>query len=294
MPASSIATIAEIMRTLTLSDHTADKASAAAATREAEYNAAVNAHRNALASREAHLKSLRNSVGIAWLNREIFSMLVSLIRLGFSYLSGKPRPPIMRGANREEIVWASGNEGERKVAAYLSRLSDEWILVSGYRNAKGEIDQVLLGPRGVFAIEIKFINGVVHCDGDRWWSDKYDRYGNLVEAGKPLADKRSRGPSKQLNDSADLLQSFLAKRVNVSRVHRAVVLSHDSSRLGDLKNITVDAVATINAFDLDWLFSHSSFSLDSQAVDRVLQSIRKDHGFHDKPKPRRERSTVVQ
>ena len=282
------------MRTLTLSDHTADKASAAAATREAAYVADTNAYRSALASREAHLRSLRNAVGITWCNREIFSTLASLIRLGLAHLSGKPRPPVRRAAERDEIVWASGNEGERKVAAYLSRLPDEWILVSGYRNAKGEIDQVLLGPRGVFAIEIKFINGVVHCDGDRWWSDKYDRYGNLVETNKPLADKRGRGPSKQLNDSADLLQSFLAKRVDVSRVHRAVVLSHDSSRLGELRNITIDAVATIDAFDLDRLFSRSPINLDSQAVGRVLQAIRKDHDFHEKPRPRRERSAAAQ
>ena len=280
------------MRTLTLSDHTSDKASAAAATREAEYVAATDTYRSALEAREARLKSLHNAVGIAWGNREIFSTLASLVRLGFAQLSGKPRPPVRRAADRDEIVWASGNEGERKVAAYLSRLPDEWILVSGYRNVKGEIDQLLVGPRGVFAIEIKFINGVVHCDGDRWWSDKYDRYGNLVETNRPLADKRGRSPSKQLNDSADMLQSFLAKRVNVSRVHRAVVLSHNSSRLGELRNITVDGVATIDAFDLDRLFSRSSINLDSQAVDRVLQAIRKDHDFHEKPRPRRERSAI--
>lgn len=282
------------MRAITLSDHTADKATAAAAVRETEYVTAIDAYRGILASREAHLKSLRNALGVAWGNREMFSTLASLFRLGFAYLSAKPSPPVKRSADRDEIVWASGNVGERKVATYLSRLPDEWILVSGYRNTKGEIDQVLLGPRGVFAIEIKFINGVVHCDGDRWWSDKYDRYGNLVETNKPIADKRGRGPSKQLNDSADLLQSFLAKRVDVSRVYRAVVLSHDSSRLGELRNITVDTVATIDAFDLDRLFSRSSINLDSLAVDRVLQAIRKDHDFHDKPRPHRVRLQAVQ
>src|SRR5262245_21947165 len=107
------------MRTLTLSDHTSDKASAAAATREAEYVAATDTYRSALEAREARLKSLHNAVGIAWGNREIFSTLASLVRLGFAQLSGKPRPPVRRAADRDEIVWASGNEGERKVAAYL-------------------------------------------------------------------------------------------------------------------------------------------------------------------------------
>lgn len=184
---------------------------------------------------------------------------------------------------------ASGRKGEQKVAAHLGQLSDEWALVSGYRNAKGEIDQVLIGPRGVFAIEIKFINGVVYCNGDRWWSDKYDRYGNMVETGRPIADKRGRGPSKQLNDAADLLQGFLAKRCDVSRVHRVVVLSHESSGLGNLKNITVDAVATIDSFDLERLFARSSIRLDTHAVDRILKAIQKDHEFHARSRAGRQR-----
>lgn len=273
----------KIVRTLTLSDHTADKASAAAAKREAEFVAATNAYHMALKIRQARLNSHRKAISEAWRNRDLSSMLASFVRLGLTYLSRKPRAPVMREPDEEEIVWASGKEGEQKVAAYLSMLPDDWILVSGYRNAKGEIDQLLVGPRGIFAIEVKFINGVVHCNGDRWWIDKYDRYGNLVEPNKPLADKRGRGPSKQLNDAADLLQAFLAKRVNVSRVHRVVILSHDSSRLGDLRNITVDVVATLDGLDLDWLFSRSSTTFDAQTVERIVQAIKKDHAFHNKP-----------
>jgi hypothetical protein len=260
-------------------------ASAAAVRREAEYNAAMEVYRSALDARKARLESHRKAVAET---RGIFSTLASFIRLCFAHLSSKPRAPVQRTADRDEVVWSSGNKGEKKVGTYLSTLSDDWILVSGYRNAKGEIDQILLGSRGVFAIEIKFINGVVHCDGDRWWSDKYDRYGNLVETNKPLVDKRGRGPSKQLNDSVDLLQSFLSKRANISRVHRVVVLSHDSSLLGDLRNITVDVVATIDCFDLERLFSRSSDNLDSQSVERVLQMVKKDHNFYEKPRPRRE------
>jgi len=271
------------MRTLTLSDHTADKVAAAVARREAEDVAAANAYRSALSTREAHLNSHRKAVSEAWENREIFSIVISVIRLGIVHLSSKkPDNPVKRPPDRDEIIWASGNEGERRVADYLSKLPDDWILISGYRNAKGEIDQILLGPRGIFAIEIKNIKGLFHCDGDRWWYDKYDVYGNLVETKKPLADKHRRGPSKQLNDSADQLQSFLAKRVNVSHVHRVLVLAHDSSRLGNLRNITVDTVATINSLDLDRLFSLSSISLNSQAVERVSQAIKKHHDFYEK------------
>ena len=69
----------------------------------------------------------------------------------------------------------------------------------GYRNKLGEIDHLLFGPGGLVAIEVKNINGTVHCEGDKWRVDKYDRYGNLVEQ-HDLVDrgKRQRSPSVQL------------------------------------------------------------------------------------------------
>ena len=55
------------------------------------------------------------------------------------------------------------------VATELGRaLDDGWTLLRGYRNRRGEIDQLLLGSRGLFAIEVKNLNATVHVDGDRW------------------------------------------------------------------------------------------------------------------------------
>lgn len=134
---------------------------------------------------------------------------------------------------------------------HLSRLlGDEWTLIMGYKNPKGEVDQILVGPSGVFALEIKFINGTVHCDGDRWWRDKCDRYGNLVETNVPIADKRGRGPSRQLNEAEDSLQQFLSRRIGEGRVRRAVVLSHDASRIGTVLDVRVDLVTTLATWDV--------------------------------------------
>lgn len=279
------------MKTITLSDHTADKATAAAARRESDFSDATDTYRKSITARETRLANLRAAIVSAWRERKVATTLSGLGRLVLTYLSSKPQPPVRRSADREEIVWASGNEGEHRVATFFAkRLTDEWVLVSGYRNAKGEIDQVLIGPRGVFAIEIKFINGVVYCDGDRWWRDKHDRYGNLVESNLPIEDKHGRGPSRQLNESADMLQSFLAKRAGLSRVHRTVMLSHETSRLGEMKNITVDSVATVDGLDLARFFERSSTALDAMAIERVVQSIQKDHHFHQKPRAQRTRS----
>lgn len=257
--------------------------SAAAAKRESEFADATDAYHSSISATEKHHASLRAAITVAWNDREVVATFVGIGRLALAHFSSKPSQPVYRSAGQDEIVWASGNEGERSVSTYFAgHLPDDWTLVSGYRNSKGEIDQVLIGSRGVFAIEIKFINGVIHCDGDRWWRDKYDRYGNLVESNLPIQDRRGRGPSRQLNESADMLQSFLVKRIGLSRVRRAVLLSHKSSKLGEMKNITVDLVATLDSLDIDSLFGSSSATLDSASIERVIQAIRKDHDFHDK------------
>lgn len=56
----------------------------------------------------------------------------------------------------EEAKLAAGAAGESFVAGELGRaLDDEWTLLRGYHNRRGEIDLVLVGPRGLFAIEVK-------------------------------------------------------------------------------------------------------------------------------------------
>jgi Nuclease-related domain len=68
----------------------------------------------------------------------------------------------------EERIRA-GIAGEQLAAVELGRaLDDDWTPLHGYRNRRGEIDHLLLGPRGLFAIEVKNINATVHIDGDRW------------------------------------------------------------------------------------------------------------------------------
>jgi len=111
-----------------------------------------------------------------------------------------PRPPVPAAGHApygrsdlEEKIMA-GIAGENLVAAELGRLlGDSWTLFRGYRNRRGEIDHLLLGPRGLFAIEVKNLNATVHIDGDRWRADKYDRYGNLVEvsASRLVRDQRA-------------------------------------------------------------------------------------------------------
>jgi hypothetical protein len=172
------------------------------------------------------------------------------------------------------------------VTAALGRvLGDDWTLLRGYRNRRGEIDHLLLGPQGLVAIEVKYLNRIVHCDGDEWWSDKYDNYGNLVESGKKIADDGGRSPSMQLNEPASLLAGFLSSRGHPVPVQRVVLLTHPRSKVGRCSNLTVHVAAS--AGYVINLLSGLPPALDAAQLAQLERLIVRDHRFHERPGARR-------
>lgn len=270
------------MKIVILSDHTQDKVQEAAGRRQVEFDDAMKAREDALRARQQRKDHYLAQLRMAWRARQWWAVVSGAMTVAFGALPHVPSHPMLRSAERDEIVYERGGEGEKRVRDHLARLlGDEWTLIMGYKNPKGEVDQILAGPSGVFALEIKFVNCTVHCDGDRWWRDKYDRYGNLVEANLSIADKRGRGPSRQLNEAADSLQQFLSRRIGEGRVRRAVVLSHDSSRIGTLLDVRVDLVTTLASWDVR-SFVGATTVLDDQGVARIVDTIRQDHDFHER------------
>ena len=75
---------------------------------------------------------------------------------------------------RRYHTWKMGAEGENMVTQVLkSKLNDDYYLVNDvlYINDKGNkenIDHVVLGPKGVFAIETKHWGGKVTCKSSYW------------------------------------------------------------------------------------------------------------------------------
>lgn len=92
---------------------------------------------------------------------------------------------------------AAGVAAEDQMTVALQRLSDDWLLFRGYVNRRGEVDHLVVGPGGIWAIEVKGRGVCVHIDGDQWRYEKFDRYGNLVDQGI-LADRRGRSWGRQV------------------------------------------------------------------------------------------------
>ena len=266
------------MRTIVLSDHTGDMIDAIQQGRQQEFEESGSAATHDSTSRhQTGRQSSRATSG----SRGFFSVF-RLIRVVLARLtnraSSQPLQPAQRPSSDREQMWRSGNEGEQRVAAYLAdHLSDDWTLISGYRGEGGEIDQIIVGPGGICAIEVKNLNGTLYIDGDRWLRDKYDRYGNRVEVGEVIADRRGRSPSAQINGAVSPLQSFISKGSRVRRVGRAIILSHDRSEVGQVSNPTVEYVTTLDGLDVRQLLTRSSDRLDRDSVDGLVQLIQGSH-----------------
>ncbi|WP_205616981.1 nuclease-related domain-containing protein [Pelomicrobium methylotrophicum] len=177
----------------------------------------------------------------------------------------------------EEAKIRSGIEGESRLDDFLRRCFDDgWTIIAGYRAHEGEIDRILVGPNGVFAFEVKNLGGIIHCDGDRWWRDKTDRYGNVVERDIPIADNGGRSPSRQLNDAADALQRLLRKNGYDVAVVRVIVFAHPGATFGNIKDLSVDFLTHAPGMDVEKVLSRGT-PLSHDRARRIATTIRRHH-----------------
>ncbi len=273
------------MRVVELSNHPGDMLNDAALRRQAADARARSRYEDALVKHQARVQTVRVNRDRARQRRQWWTWL----RLVFGVRAEKRRAPAPpgRGAgptDAEERIRA-GIAGEQLVAAELGRaLTDDWTLIRGYRNRRGEIDHLLLGPKGLFAIEVKNVNATVHIAGDRWRADKYDNYGHLVEQHQ-ITDRKGRSPSEQLNESADELERFLHGRGQRVTAQRVVVLTHRRSRLAPASHPTVN-VGTSAGYVLT-LLDGSPDELGERQRTELQRLIQRDHDFYDRTRRRR-------
>lgn len=274
------------MQTIELSDHTGDMRRHAENMRREAYQTACREYDHGIAERQAQSEKLRDASRRAFRGGHFLAWAGTLLKRAAHALSARPRKPAMPRAREREHIWAAGDAGEAQVARLLAkRLGDDWTLLSGYHNRGGEIDQILVGPDTIIAMEIKNTNGTVHCNGRQWWRDKYDKYGNCVQLGVPMRDKGGRSPADQVNDSANRLESFLKKRLgDNARITRWVVLAHPRAQVGQMQSLPIHLILTLNVLaklDARAIAEDSSVS-SGVSADDTTKLIAQDHEFHKK------------
>jgi hypothetical protein len=258
------------MRIVTLSDHPGDMLADA-----------VSERQRGTARQEAVLNDARRSRDQAWARRRWFSWLrlVLTARREARELA-RQRPSAGRPTGREDSIRA-GRDAEQRVADTLGQALDgDWALFRGYRNRRGEIDGLLLGPGGLFAYEVKYHNATVHINGDDWQSEKFDRYGNQVSDRAPMRDKRGRSPSRQLSEPAAMLADWLGKRGHPVSVTPVVLFTHERARVGSIRNPTVGVETSVRG--LLRLVEQSPSTLTARQRAAIAQIIRDDHRHHER------------
>jgi len=225
-----------------LSNHPEAKRRRLQQERQKEQEAVQARYEEALAEHHAYVESLRSERRNARTNRRFRTWLTLRLAVRRAQQAPPERPRIAIEASDEEEILSAGARGEQiAVSRFESGLNSDWYLFRGYRNRGGEIDQLLVGPTGLYAVEVKYLNAIVECEGDEWWSQRYDKYGNLMRQGA-IVDGGGRSPSQQVNTSADALEQFLGSRGHAIPIRRIVLLTHPNSMVAYCGNQTVDLV----------------------------------------------------
>lgn len=265
------------LKTLVLSDHTKDKSNEAFQKRQDAYDKDQSKRTLSEYDRDTEKFERNWQVSMAYEEKAYFTMAWRLLVNAIKPLPKLAPHPVMQRPGHDEQVWQAGGKGEKNVASFLGeRLDDSWVMVSGYRTGKGEIDQVLVGPPGVFAVEVKHLNGIVSCHYDYWTRSKRDSYGNMVKHDEIVEDKKGRSPSRQINDAADSLQRMLDQKFGKGRVKRAVILSHPSAELGKIDSLTVDFLGCLSDSALIGFLGHEK-QITPERVEEIVVAISADH-----------------
>ena len=112
--------------------------------------------------------------------------------------------------------WRTGAQGERKTGKVLRSLQQPpWLIVHDVACARGNYDHVVVGPAGVFLLETKNLNGVVHMrDGEP----------HLRRRSDPEADQACRWIRVSALAGAASLSSEIQRRTGCRLWVRAVVV----------------------------------------------------------------------
>lgn len=137
------------------------------------------------------------------------------------------RPPVISG------ILASGLQGEEAVLDRLLGLPDDYILFNqvfvpnpGSRTGTTEIDLAVVGPTGLFTIEVKNNKGTIRGGPERartWKVEKVGKNGGLYTS-------EMRNPVRQAKFQADALHGWLKDQGIRVWVQPMVVLSNPEAK----------------------------------------------------------------
>lgn len=184
--------------------------------------------------------------------------LLALLFMGVMAVAGP--------SERDMAIKRAGAAGEAVLPQLLRSLPDTYSLLNGVPvpGSRADIDHVLVGPSGVWAIEAKHHVGMVQCVGDAWG------YARLGAGGVPRSGHIG-NPSQQARRAAEALERFLERRNQRHTVQPLVVFTHPQVEL-TLEAATVPIIRADAALAF---LSRPGERLSATTVQEIVDTLRK-------------------
>ena len=123
--------------------------------------------------------------------------------------------------------YRGGLQGEHMTIESLQNLPNSYCLINDVNlpNGYGNIDHIVLGSNGIFAIETKNFEGELRCEGDNWYQYK--------DTWKIPEEHEIKSPSKQVKGNALKLKQYIESKNIFSKslrlwVEGIVVFTHNN------------------------------------------------------------------
>lgn len=138
--------------------------------------------------------------GFSMVQRGVWSFLGMLVALALSIPGFKLCERLMDKQIRLARAEEDGADGEREFLKFLKDLPDTYTVVCDldFADSYGNIDHLIIGPTGVFAIDVKNWRGTVSPDGK----------GELLYNGKPTDKPQIRHFTRRAMDLRERLKAL--------------------------------------------------------------------------------------
>ncbi len=149
----------------------------------------------------------------------IESTSFSLVLLGVYILSSKNRKLLFKYTKEKLYSYQKGMKGEEIVIDELKKtLDDSWVYICNYSNqdvCSGDIDGILVGPKGVFLFEVKNWSGSFYVVKKVFYNYKGGKY--------------FKNPIKQLKENEAKIIAYLrSKNIKIGISQSFIVMIGDS------------------------------------------------------------------
>jgi hypothetical protein len=182
------------------------------------------------------------ALGLAWVEHRLWWLTVILSTLALSSAAGLAYyRRAFRRRSRFRSQLRAGLRGQRLLTRALTCLDDSYYLINNLKlpGRADDIDHLVVGPNGIFALETKHHRGRIFTQDGQWYQSKLSRSGHLQP------DEAIRDPVLQLKRNIDYLRTCINQTdLALSRrtglwIEGAVVFTHPA--------VSVDLPAAVQA-----------------------------------------------